>query len=55
MQEIMSSNIFFENGFVYWVDDDAIGSVQQLEENKDIQYFRARALSWKQLTEYYNH
>ena len=54
MQEIMSSSIFFENSFVYWVDDDAIGSVQQLEENKDIQYFRARALSWKQVTEYYN-
>ncbi len=54
MQEIMSSNIFFENGFVYWVDDDAISSVQQLEVNKDIQYFRARALSWKQATEYYN-
>lgn len=54
IREIMSSNIFFENGFVYWVDYDAIGSVQQLEENKDIQYFRGRALSWKQTTEYYN-
>lgn len=54
VQEIMSANIFFENGFVYWVDNDAISSVQQLEENKDIQYFRARSLSWKQATEYYN-
>ena len=54
IQDIMSSNIFFENGFVYWVDDDTVNCVQQIEENKDIQYFRARALSWKQETEYYN-
>lgn len=52
IQDIMSSNIFFENGFVYWVDDDSVDCVQQIEENKDIQYLRARALSWKQTTEY---
>ena len=52
MREIFSSNIFFENGFVYWVDDASVDCVQQLEEDKYIHYFRSRILSWKQTTEY---
>lgn len=48
--EIMSSNVFFENGFTYWVDDCNIKSEKEL--NEDTNYFRARTLSWKQLTEY---
>lgn len=51
-QYIMNSNVFFENGFVYWVDDYNIKCEADLYNAKEINYFRARALSWKQETEY---
>ena len=51
--EIMDSNVFFESGFVYWVDDYSIKSEAELTKAKDSNYFKARALSWKQETEYY--
>lgn len=49
---IFGSNVFFENGFVYWVDDFDINSETELIAAKDIRYFKARTLSWKQETEY---
>lgn len=49
---IMDSNVFFENGFVYWVDDYSIKTEADLAEAKDGIYFKARTLCWKQETEY---
>ena len=49
---IADSNVFFENGFVYWVDDYAIKTEADLAKAKDALYFRARALCWKMETEY---
>lgn len=49
---IMDSNVFFENGYVYWVDDYAIHTEAELEEAKTANYFRARTLLWKMETEY---
>lgn len=49
---IMSSNVFFENGFVYWVDDWEIKNEAGLVDAKNRSYFKARSLSWKQETEY---
>lgn len=49
---IMDSNVFFENGFVYWVDDYSVKTEEDLAKAKDAIYFRARTLCWKQETEY---
>lgn len=49
---IMDSNVFFENGFVYWVDESEIKSQAELTAAKVRNYFKARSLSWKQETEY---
>ena len=49
---IMDSNVFFENGFVYWVDESEIKSQAELTAAKGRNYFKARSLSWKQETEY---
>ena len=49
---IMDSTVFFEDGFVYWVDDDSIKSEKTLKECSDVNYFRARSLKWKQETEF---
>lgn len=49
---VMDSNVFFENGFVYWVDDCGICCEAELAEAKDRNYFKARSLFWKQETEY---
>ncbi len=45
---VMNSSIFFEDGFVYWVDAYDIKSVAELTNGKDMNYFRGRALKWKQ-------
>ncbi len=52
--EIMDSNVFFENGYVYWADDYKIKSEAELTKKKNVTFFKARALSWKQETEYYS-
>lgn len=49
---IFSSGVFFENGFVYWVDDSEIKNEAKLVDDKNRNYFKARTLSWKQETEY---
>ena len=49
---IMDSNVFFENGFVYWVDDESIKTEADLANVKDANYFKGQALYWKQETEY---
>ena len=49
---IMDSNVFFENGYVYWVDDYSVKTEADLASAKDAIYFRARTLCWKQETEY---
>lgn len=51
-EQLFSSNVFFEDGFVYWVDEDSIDSVAKLKKNATVSYFRSRALKWKQKTEY---
>jgi len=45
--DIMSSNILFSNGFIYWVND-CIENVDDITE--DFIYFRARSLAWKMIT-----
>ena len=45
---LMDANVFFEDGYVCWVDNYEINSVK-----KSKIYFRGRKLSWKQETEYY--
>ena len=45
---VMNSSIFFEDGFIYWVDAYNIKSVAELTNGKDMNYFRGRALKWKQ-------
>ena len=47
MPDILDSNIFFHDGFVYWVDD-YIKSVDDIAE--EYTYFRARSLAWKMIT-----
>lgn len=49
---IMDANVFFENGFVYWVDSDSIRSEADLKKYCDLTYFKARALKWKMDVEY---
>lgn len=50
---VMSSNIFFEDGFVYWVEENQINSTEELNKYPSVNYFRARALKWKQESEYH--
>lgn len=44
--EIMGSNILFNDGYVYWVDD-YIENVKDLSE--EYIYFRGRSLKWKMI------
>lgn len=44
--EIMDSNILFDNGYIYWVDD-YIENVKDLSE--EYIYFRGRSLKWKMI------
>lgn len=44
--EIMDSNILFDNGFIYWVDE-YIKDVKEIKE--EYIYFRARSLKWKMI------
>ncbi len=45
--EIMDSNILFDDGYVYWVDDN-IENVKEI--NNSYIYFRGRSLKWKMIT-----
>ncbi len=45
--EIMDSNILFDHGYVYWVDDN-IENVKEI--NDSYTYFRGRSLKWKMIT-----
>ena len=44
--EIFDSNILFNDGYVYWVDD-CIENVKDLSE--EYIYFRGRSLKWKMI------
>lgn len=44
--EIMDSNILFNDGYVYWVDD-YIDDIKEL--NDSYIYFRGRSLKWKMI------
>lgn len=50
--EIMDSNVFFENGYVFWVDNYKIKSEEELNVSKYATYFKGRFLFWKTETEY---
>lgn len=45
--EIFDSNILFNDGYVYWVDD-CIEDIKEL--NDSLTYFRGRSLKWKMIT-----
>lgn len=45
--EIMASNILFDDGYIYWVDDD-IENIKEI--NDSYTYFRGRLLKWKMIT-----
>ncbi len=45
--EIMDSNILFDDGYIYWVDDD-IENIKEINDNYT--YFRGRFLKWKSIT-----
>lgn len=49
---VADSSIFFDNGYVYWTDDYSIDSEEKLCSAADVNYFAARALYWKQDTEW---
>lgn len=49
---VADSSIFFDNGYVYWTDDYSIESEESLLSTTDVNYFAARALYWKQETEW---
>ncbi len=42
---IFCSSMFFENGFVYWVDDDKVNSTKDIKS--DYFYFKANRVRWK--------
>ena len=42
--EIFDSTVFFENGYIYWVDEE-IKNASEIQEN--FTYFKARSLKWK--------
>ena len=44
--EILDSNILFDNGYIYWIDD-YIEDVKNISEENI--YFRARSLKWKMI------
>lgn len=46
--EILDSNIIFDNGFVYWIDE-YIKDVSEL--NDEYTYIKGRSLKWKMITE----
>ncbi|MBQ9715012.1 MAG: hypothetical protein IJV77_01230 [Clostridia bacterium] len=45
--EIFDSTILFDDGYIYWVDDN-IENVKEIQD--DYIYFRARSLRWKMIT-----
>ncbi len=45
--EIMDSNILFDDGYIYWVDD-YIENIKEI--NDSYTYFRGRSLKWKMIT-----
>ena len=47
-EELFEANIFIEDGFIIWVDDN-VRAEADIEEFND--YFKARALKWKMETE----
>lgn len=44
-KEIFGASCFFENGFIYWVDDDSVTSASKI--SLDNIFFKARSLKWK--------
>lgn len=44
---IFNGHIFFEDGYVYWVDED-VNSLSEI--NNEYIYFRGRSLKWKMIT-----
>ncbi len=48
VEEIYSSSIFFNDGFVYWIDEN-IDSLENITDK--MSYFKARSLKWKIIIE----
>lgn len=44
--QIYDSSMFFEDGLIYWVDDDSVQSVSKLNKSK-MYYFCANRVKWK--------
>ena len=44
--EINDSNILFDNGYIYWVDE-YIDNIKDIKH--DFIYFRGRSLKWKMI------
>ncbi len=43
---IYDSTMFFQDGFIYWIDDDSVTSFFEIQKQK-LHYFRARNIRWK--------
>lgn len=43
--ELIDANIFFEDGFIYWVEDDNVTEASEI--TPDLVYFRAKVFKWK--------
>lgn len=43
---IMDSTILFENGLIYWIDDQSVKNISDLDKD-NFHYFRAKNVKWK--------
>lgn len=45
--EIFDSDMFFENGYFYWVNAEGVKSSEEIRKYDDNRYFRAKNVRWK--------